>query len=92
VILADHVPALIPSITLAMSDPKSSALKLDALVFTRMLMDGSAAAATTAASASVFQPHVPSLVPLVVGCVGEDWYSEDTHTIYHLSIYTASTY
>lgn len=64
-LLQPHMDTLIPAITLAMGD-KSSALKLDALVFLRQLMETH--------DAAVFHPYVPELVPLVVVCVKEDWY------------------
>jgi len=61
----EHLSKLVPMVAGCLTD-KNHALKLDALVFARLLMENNAE--------SSMQPFVPEILPLVLDLVKEDWY------------------
>ncbi|ETV95460.1 hypothetical protein H310_10940 [Aphanomyces invadans] len=63
--LGPYLDALVPNVFKALQD-RNSSLKLDAILFLRLLM--------TTHDASHFQKHLPTIVPLVAENAKEDWY------------------
>ena len=63
--LESFTSMLVPSLTEALAE-KSSALKLEALCFLRLLLETH--------EPTVLQSHMAEVIPLVLTCVGEDWY------------------
>eukprot|EP00250_Pteridium_aquilinum_P018481 c24109_g1_i1 orf=324-4016(+) len=65
--LADHIASLVPGIEKALNDKSSNSnLKIEALVFTRLVM--------ASHSPSVFHPHVKALLEPVLIAVNERYY------------------
>ncbi|XP_030356585.1 cullin-associated NEDD8-dissociated protein 1-like isoform X2 [Strigops habroptila] len=65
--LADHVPALIPGIVFSLADKSSSSnMRIDTLSFLHVLLCNH--------QPEVFHPHIKSLLPPVVTCIGDPFY------------------
>ncbi|KAM4654479.1 cullin-associated NEDD8-dissociated protein 1-like isoform 1-T1 [Amazona ochrocephala] len=65
--LADHVPALIPGIVFSLADKSSSSnMRIDTLSFLHVLL--------CTHQPEVFHPHIKSLLPPVVTCIGDPFY------------------
>ncbi|NXJ76146.1 CAND1 protein, partial [Trogon melanurus] len=65
--LADHIPALIPGIVFSLADKSSSSnMRIDTLSFLHVLLCNH--------QPEVFQPHIKSLLPPVVSCIGDPFY------------------
>ncbi|NWW94664.1 CAND1 protein, partial [Rhynochetos jubatus] len=65
--LADHIPALIPGIVFSLADKSSSSnMRIDTLSFLHVLLCNH--------QPEVFHPHIKSLLPPVVTCIGDPFY------------------
>ncbi|NXL85292.1 CAND1 protein, partial [Alectura lathami] len=65
--LADHIPVLVPGIVFSLADKSSSSnMRIDALSFLHVLLCNH--------QPEVFHPHIKSLLPPVVACVGDPFY------------------
>ncbi|KFV55793.1 Cullin-associated NEDD8-dissociated protein 1, partial [Tyto alba] len=65
--LADHIPALVPGIIFSLADKSSSSnMRIDTLSFLHVLLCNH--------QPEVFHPHIKSLLPPVVTCVGDPFY------------------
>uniref|UniRef100_A0A8C4UAY0 Cullin associated and neddylation dissociated 2 (putative) n=1 Tax=Falco tinnunculus TaxID=100819 RepID=A0A8C4UAY0_FALTI len=65
--LADHIPALVPGIVFSLADKSSSSnMRIDTLSFLHVLLCNH--------QPEVFHPHIKSLVPPVVTCIGDPFY------------------
>ncbi|NWQ60243.1 CAND1 protein, partial [Neopipo cinnamomea] len=65
--LADHIPALIPGIVFSLADKSSSSnMRIDTLSFLQVLLCNH--------QPEVFHPHIKSLLPPVVTCIGDPFY------------------
>ncbi|NXV75707.1 CAND1 protein, partial [Atlantisia rogersi] len=65
--LADHIPALVPGIVFSLADKSSSSnMKIDALSFLHVLLCNH--------QPEAFHPHIRSLLPPVVTCIGDPFY------------------
>ncbi|NXE20441.1 CAND1 protein, partial [Ardeotis kori] len=65
--LADHIPALIPGIVFSLADKSSSSnMRIDTLSFLHVLLCNH--------QPEVFHPHIKSLLPPVVACIGDPFY------------------
>ncbi|KAG8128056.1 hypothetical protein E2320_014930 [Naja naja] len=65
--LADHIPALVPGIVFSLTDKSSSSnMKIDTLSFLHVVLCNH--------PREVFHPHVKSLLPPVVVCIGDPFY------------------
>ncbi|XP_026534350.1 cullin-associated NEDD8-dissociated protein 1-like [Notechis scutatus] len=65
--LADHIPALVPGIVFSLTDKSSSSnMKIDTLSFLHVVLCNH--------PREVFHPHVKSLLPPVVICIGDPFY------------------
>ncbi|XP_009078056.1 PREDICTED: cullin-associated NEDD8-dissociated protein 2 isoform X2 [Acanthisitta chloris] len=65
--LADHIPALIPGIVFSLGDKSSSSnMRIDTLSFLHVLLCNH--------QPEVFHPHIKSLLPPVVTCIGDPFY------------------
>ncbi|KFQ56748.1 Cullin-associated NEDD8-dissociated protein 1 [Nestor notabilis] len=65
--LADHIPALIPGIVSSLADKSSSSnMRIDTLSFLHVLLCNH--------QPEVFHPHIKSLLPPVVTCIGDPFY------------------
>ncbi|KAJ3680666.1 hypothetical protein LUZ60_016944 [Juncus effusus] len=65
--LADHIGSLVPGIEKALNDKSSTSnLKIEALVFTRLVM--------TSHSPSVFHPYIQALSSPILSAVGDRYY------------------
>ncbi|NXK81449.1 CAND1 protein, partial [Amazona guildingii] len=65
--LADHVPVLIPGIVFSLADKSSSSnMRIDTLSFLHVLL--------CTHQPEVFHPHIKSLLPPVVTCIGDPFY------------------
>lgn len=65
--LRDHIHLIIPGLHLSLVDKNSTAImKIEALSFLNLLL--------TSHPCHVFRPHLISLVPPVVGCMGDSFY------------------
>ncbi|NXD75224.1 CAND1 protein, partial [Halcyon senegalensis] len=65
--LADHVPALVPGIVFSLADKSSSSnMRIDTLSFLHVLLCNH--------QPEVFHPHIKSLLPPVVTCIGDPFY------------------
>ncbi|NXS64618.1 CAND1 protein, partial [Pandion haliaetus] len=65
--LADHIPALIPGIVFSLADKCSSSnMRIDTLSFLHVLLCNH--------QPEVFHPHIKSLLPPVVTCIGDPFY------------------
>ncbi|XP_058025284.1 cullin-associated NEDD8-dissociated protein 1-like [Ahaetulla prasina] len=65
--LADHIPALVPGIVFSLTDKSSSSnMKIDTLTFLHVVLCNH--------PQEVFHPHVKTLLPPVVICIGDPFY------------------
>uniref|UniRef100_A0A8C3BGV8 Cullin associated and neddylation dissociated 2 (putative) n=1 Tax=Cairina moschata TaxID=8855 RepID=A0A8C3BGV8_CAIMO len=65
--LADHIPALVPGIVFSLADKSSSSnMRIDTLSFLHVLLCNH--------QPEVFHPHIKSLLPPVVACIGDSFY------------------
>ncbi|KAF1501880.1 Cullin-associated NEDD8-dissociated protein 1, partial [Eudyptula minor novaehollandiae] len=65
--LADHIPALVPGIVFSLADKSSSSnMRIDTLSFLHVLLCNH--------QPEVFHPHIKSLLPPVVACIGDPFY------------------
>ncbi|NXG62609.1 CAND1 protein, partial [Hemiprocne comata] len=65
--LADHIPALVPGIVFSLADKSSSSnMRIDTLSFLHVLLCNH--------QPEVFHPHIKSLLPPVVTCIGDPFY------------------
>ncbi|XP_054071793.1 cullin-associated NEDD8-dissociated protein 1-like isoform X1 [Rissa tridactyla] len=65
--LADHIPALVPGIVFSLADKYSSSnMRIDTLSFLHVLLCNH--------QPEVFHPHIKSLLPPVVTCIGDPFY------------------
>uniref|UniRef100_A0A8B9BWE2 Cullin associated and neddylation dissociated 2 (putative) n=1 Tax=Anser brachyrhynchus TaxID=132585 RepID=A0A8B9BWE2_9AVES len=65
--LADHIPALVPGIVFSLADKSSSSnMRIDTLSFLHVLLCNH--------QPEVFHPHIKSLLPPVVSCIGDSFY------------------
>ncbi|KAM7096039.1 cullin-associated NEDD8-dissociated protein 1-like isoform 4-T4 [Ciconia maguari] len=65
--LADHIPALVPGIIFSLADKSSSSnMRIDTLSFLHVLLCNH--------QPEVFHPHIKSLLPPVVTCIGDPFY------------------
>ncbi|NXU53251.1 CAND1 protein, partial [Turnix velox] len=65
--LAAHIPALVPGVVFSLADKSSSSnMRIDALSFLHVLLCNH--------QPEVFHPHIKSLVPPVVACIGDPFY------------------
>ncbi|KFP92120.1 Cullin-associated NEDD8-dissociated protein 1, partial [Apaloderma vittatum] len=65
--LADHIPALVPGIVFSLADKSSSSnMRIDTLSFLHVLLCNH--------QPEVFHPHIKSLLPPVVSCIGDPFY------------------
>nr|XP_012948000.3 cullin-associated NEDD8-dissociated protein 1-like isoform X2 [Anas platyrhynchos] len=65
--LADHIPALVPGIVFSLADKSSSSnMRIDTLSFLHVLL--------CKHQPEVFHPHIKSLLPPVVACIGDSFY------------------
>ncbi|NXS43385.1 CAND1 protein, partial [Balaeniceps rex] len=65
--LADHIPALVPGIVFSLADKSSSSnMRIDTLSFLHVLLCNH--------QPEVFHPHIKSLLPPVVICIGDPFY------------------
>ncbi|XP_071406265.1 cullin-associated NEDD8-dissociated protein 1-like isoform X1 [Pithys albifrons albifrons] len=65
--LADHIPALVPGIVFSLADKTSSSnMRIDTLSFLHVLLCNH--------KPEVFHPHIKSLLPPVVTCIGDPFY------------------
>ncbi|NXJ09204.1 CAND1 protein, partial [Odontophorus gujanensis] len=65
--LADHIPALVPGIVFSLADKSSSSnMRIDALSFLHVLLCNH--------QPEAFHPHIKSLLPPVVACIGDPFY------------------
>ncbi|XP_010001683.1 PREDICTED: cullin-associated NEDD8-dissociated protein 1-like [Chaetura pelagica] len=65
--LADHIPALVPGVVFSLADKSSSSnMRIDALSFLHVLLCNH--------QPEVFHPHIKSLLPPVVSCIGDPFY------------------
>ncbi|XP_065605527.1 cullin-associated NEDD8-dissociated protein 1-like [Cyrtonyx montezumae] len=65
--LADHIPALVPGIVFSLADKSNSSnMRIDALSFLHVLLCNH--------QPEVFHPHIKSLLPPVVACIGDPFY------------------
>ncbi|XP_051483107.1 cullin-associated NEDD8-dissociated protein 1-like isoform X2 [Apus apus] len=65
--LADHIPALVPGVVFSLADKSSSSnMRIDALSFLHVLLCNH--------QPEVFHPHIKSLLPPVVTCIGDPFY------------------
>ncbi|NXG71728.1 CAND1 protein, partial [Baryphthengus martii] len=65
--LADHISALIPGIVFSLADKSSSSnMRIDTLSFLHVLL--------CSHQPEVFHPHIKSLLPPVVTCIGDPFY------------------
>ncbi|XP_030061343.1 cullin-associated NEDD8-dissociated protein 1 [Microcaecilia unicolor] len=65
--LADHIPALVPGIVFSLTEKSSSSnLRIDTLAFLYVLL--------CSHPPEVFHPHVGTLFPPVVVCIGDPFY------------------
>lgn len=61
-----HLKDLVGDFIKCMSSEKNQTLKLDALLFLHALFEYH--------PAEVMQPHIPAVLPHILGCIKEDWY------------------
>ncbi|KAK1189026.1 CAND1 protein, partial [Pygoscelis papua] len=65
--LADHIPALVPGIVFSLADKSSSSnMRIDTLSFLHVLLCNH--------QPEVFHPHIKSLLPPVMTCIGDPFY------------------
>ncbi|NWY51390.1 CAND1 protein, partial [Chionis minor] len=65
--LADHIPALVPGIVFSLADKSSSSnMRIDTLSFLHVVLCNH--------QPEVFHPHIKSLLPPVVTCIGDPFY------------------
>nr|XP_009679425.1 PREDICTED: cullin-associated NEDD8-dissociated protein 1-like isoform X1 [Struthio camelus australis] len=65
--LADHIPALVPGIIFSLADKSSSSnMRIDTLSFLHVLLCNH--------RPEVFHPHIKTLLPPVVTCIGDPFY------------------
>ncbi|OXB81577.1 UNVERIFIED_CONTAM: hypothetical protein H355_008425 [Colinus virginianus] len=65
--LADHIPALVPGIVFSLAEKSNSSnMRIDALSFLHVLLCNH--------QPEVFHPHIKSLLPPVVACIGDPFY------------------
>ncbi|NXK49874.1 CAND1 protein, partial [Chauna torquata] len=65
--LADHIPALVPGVVFSLTDKSSSSnMRIDTLSFLHVLLCNH--------QPEVFHPHIKSLLPPVVTCIGDSFY------------------
>ncbi|PKU31970.1 cullin-associated nedd8-dissociated protein 1-like [Limosa lapponica baueri] len=65
--LADHIPVLVPGIVFSLADKSSSSnMRIDTLSFLHVLLCNH--------QPEVFHPHIKSLLPPVVTCIGDPFY------------------
>ncbi|NWX41658.1 CAND1 protein, partial [Steatornis caripensis] len=65
--LANHIPALVPGIIFSLADKSSSSnMRIDTLSFLHVLLCNH--------QPEVFHPHIKSLLPPVVTCIGDPFY------------------
>ncbi|XP_062441137.1 cullin-associated NEDD8-dissociated protein 1-like isoform X3 [Rhea pennata] len=65
--LADHIPALVPGIVFSLADKSSSSnMRIDTLSFLHVLLCNH--------QPEVFHPHIKTLLPPVVTCIGDPFY------------------
>ncbi|XP_048812922.1 cullin-associated NEDD8-dissociated protein 1-like isoform X1 [Lagopus muta] len=65
--LAEHVPALVPGIVFSLADKSNSSnMRIDALSFLYVLLCNH--------QPEAFHPHIKSLLPPVVACIGDPFY------------------
>ncbi|NXN92906.1 CAND1 protein, partial [Rhinopomastus cyanomelas] len=65
--LSDHIPALLPGIIFSLADKSSSSnMRIDTLSFLHVLLCNH--------QPEVFHPHMQSLLPPVVTCIGDPFY------------------
>ncbi|NXY85574.1 CAND1 protein, partial [Alcedo cyanopectus] len=65
--LADHIPALVPGIVFSLADKSSSSnMRIDTLSFLHVLLSNH--------QPEVFHPHIKSLLPPIVTCIGDPFY------------------
>ncbi|NXG47415.1 CAND1 protein, partial [Psilopogon haemacephalus] len=65
--LAEHIPLLIPGVVFSLADKSSSSnMKIDTLAFLHVLL--------CTHQPEVFHPHIESLLPPVVACIGDPFY------------------
>ncbi|KFW93745.1 Cullin-associated NEDD8-dissociated protein 1, partial [Phalacrocorax carbo] len=65
--LAAHIPALVPGIVFSLADKSSSSnMRIDTLSFLHVLLCNH--------QPEVFHPHIKSLLPPVVTCIGDPFY------------------
>ncbi|XP_064931912.1 cullin-associated NEDD8-dissociated protein 1 [Columba livia] len=65
--LAEHVPALVPGIVFSLADKSSSSnMRIDTLSFLHVLLCNH--------EPEVFHPHIKTLLPPVVACIGDPFY------------------
>ncbi|XP_068013837.1 cullin-associated NEDD8-dissociated protein 1-like isoform X1 [Melanerpes formicivorus] len=65
--LAEHLPVLIPGIVFSLADKSSSStMRIDTLAFLHVLL--------CTHQPEVFHPHMASLLPPVVACIGDPFY------------------
>ncbi|XP_042736725.1 cullin-associated NEDD8-dissociated protein 1-like [Lagopus leucura] len=65
--LAEHVPALVPGIVFSLADKSNSSnMRIDALSFLYVLLCNH--------EPEAFHPHIKSLLPPVVACIGDPFY------------------
>ncbi|XP_010717078.1 cullin-associated NEDD8-dissociated protein 1-like [Meleagris gallopavo] len=65
--LAEHIPALVPGIVFSLADKSNSSnMRIDALSFLHVLLCNH--------QPEAFHPHIKSLLPPVVACIGDPFY------------------
>ncbi|NXF86344.1 CAND1 protein, partial [Eubucco bourcierii] len=65
--LAEHIPLLIPGVVFSLADKSSSSnMRIDTLAFLHVLL--------CTHQPEVFHPHIKSLLPPVVACIGDPFY------------------
>ncbi|XP_052534595.1 cullin-associated NEDD8-dissociated protein 1-like isoform X1 [Tympanuchus pallidicinctus] len=65
--LAEHIPALVPGIVFSLADKSNSSnMRIDALSFLYVLLCNH--------QPEAFHPHIRSLLPPVVACIGDPFY------------------
>ncbi|NXE53806.1 CAND1 protein, partial [Casuarius casuarius] len=65
--LADHIPVLVPGIVFSLADKSSSSnMRIDTLSFLHVLLCNH--------QPEVFHPHIKTLLPPVVTCIGDPFY------------------